>query len=102
MAFRRDAKRIYRNVDTSLVDDPGYQRLTRTAAHVLLTLRICPEAGPCGIMRYYPEVIMRRARSTAKEVKAALEELAAHQWVLYDAHVIWIRDALSSAALQAT
>jgi hypothetical protein len=77
-----------------MLDDPDFQRLSPTARHVLLTVRLCKDAGPACIFRYYPEMLMRLTGYPRRRLDAALEELAAGAWAYTDGTVLWIRNGL--------
>jgi hypothetical protein len=94
MAYRRDGKFTYRAVLTRLFDDPDYQRLSPSARLVLLTARLCEAAGPAAIFRYYPASLTAQTGLTLEQLEAALEELAAGNWVRRDAHLLWVRNGL--------
>jgi hypothetical protein len=85
---------VYRGIHSSLLDDPDFQRLTPRARHVLLTVRLCVEAGPACIFRYYPEVLCRRTGYSRRHLNDALTELEQAQWIVLDADVLWIRNGL--------
>jgi hypothetical protein len=98
----REERGVYRGAYSTMVDDPHqYQILTPNARLVLLTIRLCKEAGPACIFRYYPEVLQAQTGLAGLELGAALEELARlpsrdRPWVMHDdrAKVIWIRNGL--------
>jgi hypothetical protein len=84
----------YRSVFSRLFDDPDYQKLSQRARHLLLTARQCRSAGPAAIFRYYPETLAHQTGLTMAQVKAALEELEAGGWLIYDEAVLWVRNGL--------
>lgn len=84
----------YRSVFSALPDDPDFQRLSPHARLTLYTARLCRDAGPSAIFRYYPSVLMAQTGLTAKQLDAALQELAAGRWVAYDEAVLWVRNGL--------
>ena len=79
-------------------DDPDFQRLTPFARLVLVVLRLCAQAGPAVIFRYYPAVLCQTGLS-APEFEAALEELeqpAPRQpWIYRESVVVWVRNGLT-------
>src|SRR5690349_8874635 len=85
---------VHRGVYSSLFDDPDYQRLSPRARHVLLTIRQSRECGPAGIFVFYPEVSARQTGYTTRQVEEAVGELERGAWVLREATVLWIRNAL--------
>jgi len=85
---------VYRGLHSSLFDDPDFQHLSHWARHVFLTLRLCRDAGPAVIFRYYPEVIARQTGLTLARVETSLVELEQTRWVLRDGVVLWVRNGL--------
>src|SRR5262245_20245605 len=84
----------YRAVYSSLPDDPDFQDLTPFARLVFYTLRLCHQAGPGCIFRYYHEVIARQSGLSIRAVETALAELEKTGWIIRDEPVIWIRNGL--------
>jgi len=89
----------YRGVYTILIDHPDYQRLTSNARLVLLTLRLCSQAGVAVIFRMYPAMLAEQTGLTVAEVEAALGELekspsAERPWIFREAGVVWVRNGL--------
>src|SRR5678815_2493668 len=85
---------VYRGIHSSLLDDPDFQRLSPSARHVLLTVRLCKDAGPAVIFRYYLEVIARQTGFSTIKVQAALNELEAQRWIVLDHSVLWVSNGL--------
>lgn len=85
---------VYRGVHSILLDEPDFQRLTPRARHVFLTARLCKDAGPACIFRYYPEVLMRQTGYSRRQLTDALEELSRENWAYSDGSVIWLRNGL--------
>lgn len=85
---------VYRGIHSSMLDDPDFQRLSPRAKHTLLTARLCRDAGPACIFRYYPEVLMRQTGYTRRQLDGALLELDREQWAYSDGSVLWIRNGL--------
>jgi len=85
---------VYRGIHSSLLDDPDFQRLSARARHVLLTARLCKDAGPACIFRYYPEMLMRLTGYSRRHIEGALQELSQGAWVYSDGAVLWIRNGL--------
>lgn len=86
----------YRGIYCSLLDDPDFQRLSAHARHVFLTVRLCAQAGPAAIFRYYPSVIAEQTGLTAAQVEHALTELAQGErpWIVREGVVLWVRNGL--------
>jgi hypothetical protein len=85
---------VYRSIYSALTDDPDYQALPSKARLVLLTARICKQAGPIGIFRYYPTLLSEQAGLSMKDVESALAALEDRNWILREGPILWIRNAL--------
>jgi hypothetical protein len=90
---------VYRGVYSSLLDDPDYQQLSADARLVLLTLRLCAQAGAAAIFRAYPAVLSEQTGLEVDEVDKALKELACsprsdRPWIYRESGVVWVRNAL--------
>ena len=90
---------VYRGIFSSLIDDPDYQRLTPPARLVLLTLRLCSQAGAAAIFRVYVVLVAEQTGIEVSEVEKALGELASspspeRPWIFRDGPVVWVRNAL--------
>jgi hypothetical protein len=93
---------LYRGIFSSLLDDAKqYQGLSVEARLTLLTLRLCRDAGPACIFRYYPDVLQAQTGLSARRLTAAMAELGRtpstrRPWIVVDsaAHVVWIRNGL--------
>lgn len=85
---------VYRGVYSSLIDDEDFQTLTPHARLTLLTLRICRDAGPAVIFRYYPEVLARQTGLDLEGMNLALVELAEAGWIERERSVIWVKNGL--------
>lgn len=85
---------VYRGIYSALPDDPDFQWLSAKARLVLLVARICKQAGPAVIFRYYPAVLSAQTGLTRKEIETALVELQEGKWVEYDENVLWVRNGL--------
>lgn len=85
---------LFRGLFSVIFEDPDYQRLTPHARLVLLTARLCCQAGPAAIFRYYLEVLARQTGLTPKAVEAALQELEREHWIERDGPVMWVRNGL--------
>jgi len=89
----------YRTIFSALIDDPDYQRLSAAARHVLLTLRLCPQAGAAAIFQAYTAVLVEQTGLTTEVVDGALHELevspsADRPWILREGRIVWVRNAL--------
>jgi len=90
---------VFRAIFSAMLDDPDYQRLTPHARLVLLTLRLCVQAGACAIFRCYAAVLAEQTGLTTDEVERALVELASspspeQPWVFREGPVVWVRNGL--------
>ena len=90
---------VHRGVYGALFDDPDFQTLTSDARLVLLTVRLCAQAGPAAIFRYYLELLACQTGMPQERVAAALAELAEspsedHPWIVYDKAIVWVRNGL--------
>lgn len=85
---------VYRGVYSSLIDDEDFQTLTPEARLILLALRICRDAGPAVIFRYYPEVVARQTGLTSTQLEAGLVELAEAGWIERERSVVWVKNGL--------
>lgn len=84
----------YRGVYGALVDDPDFQRLTPNARLVFLVARLCQQAGPAAIFRYYPEILAKQSGLGVRAVTLALAELETDKWIYHDETVLWIKNGL--------
>lgn len=85
---------VYRGIYSALVDDPDYHRLKANERLVLVTARICKQAGPAGIFRFYPSLLAEQTGLKVRDVETALAGLEREGWVLREGPVLWIRNAL--------
>ena len=89
---------VHRGVYSSLLDDRDFQLLTPRARHTFLTIRQCRECGPAGIFIFYPAITAQQTGYTVRQVEVAIQELESPPnqppWVMREAPVIWIRNAL--------
>lgn len=85
---------VHRGVYGALFDDPDYQALSAPARLVLLTVRLCAQAGPAAIFRYYPELLARQTGLSVKQIGAALHELSDRLWIVYDEAIVWVKNGL--------
>jgi hypothetical protein len=90
---------VYRGVYSALLDDPDYQCLSAEQRLVLLTLRLCREAGAAAIFRVYVAVLAEQTGLPPAAVEQALDQLArtpspAQPWIHRDGPVVWVRNAL--------
>jgi hypothetical protein len=97
--MKRTRRGVYRGVYSALIDDPDYQRLTPNARLVLLTLRLCSQAGAAAIFRAYGAVVAEQTGLSVDAVEASLHELetspsAERPWIVRDAGIVWVRNAL--------
>ena len=85
---------VYRGVFSVLLDDPDFQVLSAPARHTFLTLRLCAQAGPACIFRFYSAVLCAQTGYSVKAIERALKELEKGTWLLREGPVIWLRNAL--------
>jgi hypothetical protein len=90
---------VYRGIFSAMLDDPDYQRLTPDARLVLLTLRLCAQAGAAAIFRFYTPVLAEQTGLVSDDVEKALVELASspsteEPWVFREGPVAWVRNGL--------
>lgn len=90
---------VYRGLFSSLIDDPDYQQLSSDARLVLLTLRLCAQAGAAAIFRVYLAMIAEQTGLEPRDVEKALLELASSPssekpWIHQDGPIVWVRNAL--------
>ena len=87
---------VYRGIHSALLDDPDYQHLSADARLVLLTARLCKDAGAAVIFRYYSEVLCRQTGLPRRRLEVVLAELAKADWLYTDAaaSVLWVRNGL--------
>ena len=85
---------VYRGIYSALPDDPDFQQLSPDARLVLLVARICQQAGPAAIFRYYPELLRAQTGLSAHRLEAAFAQLEVGNWLYRDGPVLWIRNAL--------
>ena len=84
----------YRGVYCALVDDPDFQRLTPDARLALFVCRLCPQAGPAAIFRYYPEPLSLQSGLPPERLAVALQELETERWIIREGVIIWVRNGL--------
>ena len=91
---RSDYRGVFRGLYSSLFDSPEYQALSADARLVLLTARLCKQAGPAVIFRFYPALMATQTGLKLDRVNAAVSELAAAGWVEFEAGILWVKNAL--------
>lgn len=84
----------YRGVYCALLDDPDFQRLTPDARLAFFTCRLCPQAGPAAIFRYYPELLALQSGLPPERLELALLELERERWISREGVVLWVRNGL--------
>ena len=85
---------VYRGIFSALPDDPEFQKLSSNARLVLYTARICKQAGPGVIFRYYPELLSAQTGLSRKALHVALKELKEGGWIALEGVVLWVRNGL--------
>lgn len=89
----------YRGLYASLLDDPDYQRLSSNARLVLLTARLCAQAGAAAIFRVYLGMLSEQTGLEVRDVEKALLELTSspsteRPWIYQEGPVLWVRNGL--------
>lgn len=84
----------YRGIFSALIDDPDFQKLTPDARLTLLTARLCTDAGPSAIFRYYPDKLCEQTGLPRSVLTMALAELTAAGWIEEDGAILWVRNGL--------
>lgn len=85
---------VNRSLYSAIFDDPDFQALPASARHVLLTARLCQQAGPGAIFTCYPEVLARQTGLTARQVEGALKALERDGWIQREGLVLWVVNGL--------
>jgi hypothetical protein len=85
---------VYRGIFSALPDDPEFQQLPANARLALYTVRLCRQAGPAAIFRYYPAVLAAQTGLSPKALEAALTALEAGRWIEREGVVLWVRNGL--------
>lgn len=85
---------VYRGIFSALADDPDFQLLSPSARLVFYTVRLCKQAGPAAIFRYYPALLVEQTGLTARVLEAALKELERGSWIEREGAVLWVRNGL--------
>lgn len=85
---------VHRGVHSALLDDPDFQRLSTDARLALYTVRLCKQAGPAVIFRYYPALLSAQSGLSPRRLEAALVELEAGRWIAREGVVLWVRNGL--------
>lgn len=91
---RKPKRGVFRAVYSSLLDDPDYHALPTDARLLLLTLRLCRDAGPAAIFRYYPGKLAIQSGLSERAVVRGLDCLATHGWIAYRYPIVWVRNGL--------
>lgn len=84
----------YRSTYCVLLDDPDYRRLDPKARLVLWTVMYASENNMAGIYPYSEGVIADRSGLKAAEVSRALGKLQKAGFLLFQDHIVWIRNQL--------
>lgn len=85
---------VYRGIFSALPDDPDFQRLPPSARLVFYTVRLCKQAGPAAIFRYYPVVLAEQTGLAPKALEAALVALERGAWIEREGVILWVRNGL--------
>lgn len=85
---------VFRGVSSVLFDDPDYQRLSTAARCLLVTLRLCRDAGPAAIFEYSTDKLMRQTGLGLRPLETAFQALEADHWIQREPPIVWIRNGL--------
>lgn len=85
---------VNRSLYSGIFDHPEFQALPAQARHVLLTTRLCAQAGPGAIFTCYPEVLARQAGLPARQIERALKALEAAGWIQREGLIVWVVNGL--------
>jgi hypothetical protein len=85
---------VFRGVSSVLFDDPDYQHLSPHARLLLLTLRLCRDAGPSAIFEYATDKLMRQTGLPPKTLETAFKALETGHWVQREYPIVWVRNGL--------
>jgi uncharacterized phage protein (TIGR02220 family) len=85
---------VFRGVSSVLFDDPDYQRLSTAARCLLVTLRLCRDAGPAAIFEYATDKLMRQTGLGPRPLETAFQALEADRWIEREYPIVWIRNGL--------
>lgn len=88
------ARGVFRGVYSALFDDSDYQHLPPPARLVLLTVRLCANAGLPVIFTYSVDTLMRQTGYRRQDIETALKTLQAGGWIERDASLLWVRNGL--------
>ena len=92
--YREHYRGRYRGVYSALFDNMEFQSLSAAARQVLVFARLCEDAGPAAIFRFYYELIQAHTGLSAARVRKALAELVATNWIEIEGPVLWIKNGL--------
>lgn len=85
---------VYRGIFSALPDDPDFQALPPNARLALYTVRLCRQAGPAAIFRYYSAVLIAQTGLAPKTLERALVALEGGRWIEREGVVLWVRNGL--------
>jgi|SRR5262245_1044070 len=85
---------IFRGVSSVLFDDPDYQRLPSRARLLLLTLRLCHDAGLAVIFEYSTDKLMRQTGLDPVSLEQAFRSLERRRWIVRERHLVWVVNGL--------
>ncbi len=85
---------VNRSLYAGIFDHPEFQALPAQARHVLLTTRLCAQAGPGAIFTCYPEVLARQTGLPARHIERALKALEAAGWIQREGLIVWVVNGL--------
>ncbi len=85
---------VNRSLYAGIFDHPEFQALPAQARHVLLTTRLCAQAGPGAIFTCYPEVLARQAGLPPRQIERALTALEAAGWIQREGLIVWVVNGL--------
>src|SRR5262245_31129718 len=88
------ARGVFRGVSSVLFDDPDYQKLPSHARLLLVTLRLCHDAGLAVIFQYSTDTLMRQTGLDATDLDSAVRTLERRRWIVRERHLVWVRNGL--------
>jgi hypothetical protein len=88
------ARGVFRGLYSVLFDDPDFRRLPTSARFLLVTLRLCRDAGPSAIFEYSADLLMRQTGLSPRALETSFHALEAGSWIVREYPIVWVRNAL--------
>jgi uncharacterized phage protein (TIGR02220 family) len=88
------ARGVFRGLYSVLFDDPDFRRLPTSARFLLVTLRLCRDAGPSAIFEYSGELLMRQTGLSPRALETSFQALEAGSWIVREYPIVWVRNGL--------